>query len=148
MSSTDGRVLGQQVSITLAFPNKPIRDLGPIADASFNFDAQLIQRGYLGERADRFDEVFKGVKGKLSANIDSDSWFDFVTQVIERQQRLAVFVINLQGIFRFSNGRTRRLLIPDISIGAIPLDVGSREEYVKTAYDFGASSAKAGARSG
>jgi len=139
MSSTDGRVLGQQVSVTLVFPTRPIKELGPILSASFNYEAEIIEQGYLGERGNRYDEIYKGIRGKLDLHLDNPNWPDFVDQVVQRQQRLQTFVINLNGVFRFSSGVNRRLLIPDISLGMIPIEVGSRTEYVKSGLDFAAT---------
>lgn len=139
MSSTDGRVLGQQVSPVLVFPDRTIVEFGPIMSMSLNFVSEMPKQGYLGERADRYDEIYKGIEGKLDAHLDNPKYFDFVAQILLRQQRLKVFVINLQAPIQFSNGATRRALVPDISVNLGNLDVGGRAEYVKHSLDFGAS---------
>lgn len=139
MSSTDGRVLGLQVSTVLVFPDRTVTEFGPILSADFNFVAEMPKQHYLGERAQRYDEVYQGVEGKLDAHLDNPKWFDFAFQVQQRQQRLVFFKINLNGRFQFSDGQVRRLVIPDISIGTIPLGASSATDYVKTGIDFGAS---------
>ena len=141
MSSTDGRVLGQQVSPVLVFPDRTITEFGPIMSASFNFVSEMPKQGYLGERFQRYDEVYMGIEGKLDGHMDNPKWFDFIFQLIRRQQRLTFFKINLSAPFLFSTGATKRLVIPDISVMVGPLDVGGRAEYVKHSIDFGASEA-------
>lgn len=106
-----------------------------------NFDMtakfRQLEEGYLGEKSNRHDYIYDGVKGKLDLHIHKADWFDFLGSMKSKAKRDTPDVVfNIAGVFNFPNGETRTALIPNVSWGDTPHSVGNRGEYVKVSLDF------------
>jgi len=143
MSKTD-RVRGQETQLLITKNGNVVREVTAIKSFNGEFEIQVNQQGYLGETADRFDEVYKGFKGDMEFDIDDDSTFGFITDLVARAQRrdAVLFQVNINVSFRFSNGQTRKLQMPNVVFGNIPLKVPDRYSKVSISLSVQCGEAK------
>ena len=130
------RLKGQEVSI-LVVTNGVLEDT--ITDIqSFNMEVQLEikSQGYLGEKTNRKDEVYNGVKFDMELHIHTQDWFTLMNNILDRAKRNTPdAVFNITGVFSFPNGQTPTFLIKDAHFGAIPHTISARGDYVKVKLD-------------
>lgn len=135
MSST--RIRGQEISVLIVRDGALETTLDNIMSFNMEIETEIKSQGYLGEKTNRKDDIFNGVKGDFELHLHTQDWFTFVDAVVNRAQRNTPDVtFNISGVFNFPNGQTPTLLIPDVKWGAIPHTVGSRGDYVKIKLSF------------
>lgn len=101
---------------------------------SFNIEpeGEVKSQGYLGEKTNRKDDVYNGVKFDMEIHISKQDVFRFADAVKKRQKRETPDVVfNIATVMSFPNGDQPTLTIPDVSFGPIPTNIGGRTEYVK-----------------
>jgi len=105
------------------------------------FQQDLLDEGYLGEVAQRYDDIFNGLTGRTELHLENTDYFRFVQRVTDRSQRRtpATATFNIVGTFSFPNGDVTSLIVEDVFFGELPLNVGSRQDYVQASVNFGAS---------
>lgn len=125
-------IKGQEVLFTLTGP-KGVETIDHIKDASFTFDMETIQEQYLGQVADQFDDIFRGVTVELTFDCSSPKVYDFVQRAIDRAQRrtAANEKFSVISALKFPNGQRRRLCFKDLKFGEIPTGIGGRDEYAE-----------------
>lgn len=136
----DQRLKGQEVEIL-------ITDKGVIKDTitdvrslelAFKFD--LLQEGYLGETTDRYDEIFRGVRGNMELHVENQDFLSFIIDIVNRARRREPGTkINIKTTLNFPNGQTPRLAFNDVFFEEIPLSFGSRSDYGALRLSFAAS---------
>lgn len=131
------RIKGQEVSIIITRDGNPEQELVDIKSCEFTAEFEIKDEGYLGEKTNRKDEVFNGVKGSLELHIHSGDIFDFMQAVKDRAQRNTPdLVFNIAGIFAFPSGELRTATIPDVKFGAIPISTNARGDYTSVKLEF------------
>lgn len=132
------RIKGQEVSIQVVVDTNPVEEFTEIMDFEATYEYEIIQQGYLGRKADSVDYIFKVISGKFSGHIHSSKVFDFLQSIKDKAQRKTPdTVFNLVGVFQFpSKGEIRSMTIPDVAWGNVPVNVGSRGDYVKLDFTF------------
>lgn len=131
------RVKGQEVSVQLVTNSEVESEITEIMDFNATYEFEEIQQGYLGQKADDVDYIFKIISGKFSAHMHNDSAMDYAQKIKDKAQRKTPdFVFNIVGVFEFPDGTVRSLTIPDVAFGPIPIEVGSRGDYVKVDFQF------------
>jgi len=131
------RIKGQEVAVNIV-------RAGTLEDtftAIMNFDSEdkfeIIEKGYLGEKGNRHDDIWNGVKGSLEMHLQSQAWFTFKQAVRERAQRVTPDLqVNITKTLFFPNGDTPTVTFNDIKFGAMPENVPARNDYVKVKLDF------------
>jgi hypothetical protein len=129
---TAQRIKGQEVQILVIRAGSLEDTLTDIQ--SFNLEVQLrtLVQGYLGEKNNRKDDIYDGVKFDMELNIHTEDYFTFLGAILDRARRNTPDVqFNITGVFSFPNGQTPTLLLPDVHFGAQPITIGSRGDYVK-----------------
>lgn len=128
----DQRIKGQEINILITAGGTLEDTLTDIQNFNMEVDLEIRKQGYLGEKTDRRDEVYNGVKFDLELHIHKAAWFAFVRKIIDRAKRDTPDVVfNITGVFNFPNGETPQLLLPDVKWGAIPHNVSARGDFVK-----------------
>lgn len=126
------RIKGQEVNILIVRGGVFEDSLTDIQNFNVELDLEIKKQGYLGEKTDRRDEVFNGVKYDMELHLHSQAFMNFVSAVLDRAKRINPdLVFNITGVLNFPDGTTPTFLIPDVKFGAIPMNVPSRGEYVK-----------------
>ena len=129
------RIMGQDVSILIVQDGELQDTLTAISNFEGELEFEIISKGYLGEKTERKDMVFKGVKFNGELNPFTQDIFAFAQSVKDKAQRINVdTMFNVTGIFTFPNGDTPELLFTDCAFGPIPIGVGSRTDYVKSKF--------------
>lgn len=134
------RVKGQESSVVVIVDGQPSDSLNAIKDLEVSFQLERLQEGYLGETTDRYDDVFKGLKGSLTAHLDSPAAFNVVQQIVERARRRTPGIkFNIKTTLEFPSGRRARVVLRDVAFGEVPVNFGSRTDYVSLKLDFACS---------
>lgn len=127
------RLKGQETVISFVGPTGDEEGLQDVS----SFEAELmidnLQEGYLGETADRFDDIFMGVSGRVEIHMETPQYFRFTQRVQDRAQRRtpASGKFNAKARFRFPNGTSFRLTFEDIFFEGLPLRAPTRSDYVQ-----------------
>lgn len=134
------RIRGQEVEIRIVTDGEIERSLTAIQN--FELEAQLETKdeGYIGETTNRKDDIYNGVRIRMSLHLETQEWFDFQRRVIDRaRRRTPATQFNVIVVLNYPNGDTPRVSIPDVSFGAQPLSVSSRGDYVSVTVEGQAS---------
>ena len=131
------RIKGQEVSVNI------IRDtsLEDTFTAIQNFDIEdkfeIIEKGYLGEKGNRHDDIWNGIKGSFEMHLQSQDWFRFRQAMRERAQRITPDrAFTITSTLFFPNGNTPTVTFNDVKFGANPMSVPARNDYVKVKLEF------------
>lgn len=102
-----------------------------IQDFHVTAQFEIISKGYLGEKTERKDMIFKGVKFEMQLNVHTQDYLSFVKDVHDKAQRITPDTIfNITATLNFPNGDTPSVLLNDVSFGELPTDIASRGDYV------------------
>ncbi len=97
---TTQRIKGQEVSIIITRGGELEAELVDVKSCEFTPQFEIKEQGYLGEKTNRHDDIFNGVKGSLELHIHSGDVFDFIQAIKDRAQRNAPdLVFNVAGVF-------------------------------------------------
>jgi hypothetical protein len=133
------RIKGQEVSIIITRAGDLEAELTDIKSCEFTPQFEIKEVGYLGEKSNRHDDIYNGVKGSLELHIHSGDVFDFLQAVKDRAQRKSPdLVFNIAGIFSFPSGETRTMTIPDAKFGSMPISTSDRGDYTAVKFEFAA----------
>jgi hypothetical protein len=133
------RIKGQEVSIIITRDGNLEAELVDIKSCEFTAEFEIKDEGYLGEKTNRKDEVYNGVKGSMELHIHSGDIFDFMQALKDRAQRNTPdLVFNIAGIFAFPSGEIRTVTIPDVKFGAVPISTNARGDYTSVKLEFAA----------
>lgn len=132
------RVKGQETRITFTSPTGTVTALNAVQSFEFELQTEILSEGYLGETTERKDDVFKGVRGRMEVHIDSQDYFRFIDQVKQRSQRRTAADAQFTATcaFNMPNGQRPRALLADLFFGAMPVNAGSRDEFVSATIEF------------
>jgi len=131
------RIKGQEVSVQLVTDGNVESEITEIMDFEGTYEFEELQQGYLGQKADDVDYIFKVISGKFSAHMHNDAAMDYAQKILDKAQRKTPdLVFNIVGVFEFPDGTTRSMTITDCAFGNIPFTVGSRGDYVKVDFQF------------
>ena len=127
------RLKGQESKLSFVGPTGDIAGLADVQSFEAELMLEILEEGYLGETANRYDDIFNGVSGNCELHIENANYFRFTQQVQDRAQRRTAaagkFVI--KSSFDFADGTRARLSFEDCFFEGLPLTVGSRKDYVK-----------------
>lgn len=130
------RIKGQEVEISIVADGKT-RTFTDIQSADFSSETETLAEGYLGEKSDRYDEIYKGYSGSVSMHNSSDEILDFLSLIKDRaQRRTPGIVINVKMTLAFPSGLRRRIIMQDAFFDASGISFGSRTDYGSTSIPF------------
>ncbi len=137
------RIRGEEVEVVLLVDGVTQGTITAIKSFEMSYQLEIKSEGYLGEKTDRKDSVFKGIKGKLAVNLESKEIFTVIQKIVDKaQRRVPGTVINIKAALNFPNGDRVRIIIPAAEFGEIPLNFAGRTEYGETSFDFEAANAR------
>ncbi len=130
--STAQRIKGQEVSILITNAGELEDTLTDIQNFNMEFELETKSQGYLGEKTNRQDSIWNGVKFDFELHVHTEDVWSFLQAIHDKAQRLTPdTVFNISGIFTYPNGDQPEILLSDVSFGAVPVNIGSRGDYVK-----------------
>lgn len=131
------RIKGQEVEVLLIVDGT-VQDT--ITDVrSFEVAAKLEtkEEGYLGEKTNRYDEIFNGVRGRMELHFENKDVFTLLQSIIDRAKRRTPGTqINIKATLNFPNGDRPRVLVANAFFGEVPINFGSRGDYGTVSLDF------------
>jgi hypothetical protein len=129
---SDQRIKGQEVQVLIVNGGNLEDTLTDIQNFNVTVEQEVKSVGYLGEKTNRKDSIFNGIKFDMELHIHKSRWFGFVKDMIAKSKREKPDIkFNITGVFSFPNGETPTMLLPDCSLGEVPHSVQSRGDYVK-----------------
>lgn len=132
------RIKGQETQIIISRGGVLEDTLTNIPDFEVVDKFELITKGYLGQKTDLYDEIFKGTTFKLTMHLNKKQWFLFRQAMRDRAQRVTPSVIfNISTVLNFPNGDTKAETLPDVKFGELPSEFPSRDEYIQVTLQGG-----------
>lgn len=133
----DKRIRGQETSLLIVRDGALERSLTNVRNFSFAHMLEIQSQGYLGEKSERKDEIYKGVKGSFELHLHNQEFIPFEQAILDRAARNTPDVIfNVTSVLSFPNGQTPTYVFADIKFGEIPHDFPDRAEYMSMKIDF------------
>lgn len=125
------RIKGQEVQLLLVRGGALEDTLTDCQDFEFEPKLEVKEQGYLGEKSNRHDEIFNGVKFTGTLHLHSQLWFTYSMAIVAKAKRQTPDVtFNISCVFSFPNGDTPAVLLSDVHFGAQPHGIRSRGDYV------------------
>ena len=126
------RIKGQEVKLSWVSPDGTEEGLEDVVSFEAELMLEILREGFLGESADRRDDIYNGVSGKVELQLESAKYFRFTQRVQDRAERRtpAAGVFNCTASFSFPNGERARITFEDVFFGSLPLRVPERKQYV------------------
>lgn len=127
------RIRGEQVQFRMTKGQALIRTMTAVKSLTLTAQIETTSRGYLNETTERKDEIYKGVTLDVAFDVESPDAFDLIRTIVDRAKNRTFsgdVQISCTAVFTFPGGIRRRITIPDVKSGPIPIAVASREEYV------------------
>ena len=138
------RIKGQEVSIEIVADNQIVSSMTAVRSCEFKYNREILSEGYIGEKTERKDSIFKGVSGSMEVHLDDPNAFNFFIQMNDKsKRRLPGVTVNVKMTLNFPDGRRVRIIVPDVEFGELPVNFGSRSDNSTTSLDFEASDARA-----
>ncbi len=137
------RIKGQEVTVSMNGPDGVEEGLEVVQSFEAEFMFDILQEEYLGETADRFDEIFKGVSGNMEIHMETGKWFSFTEKIQDRASRRdgADGEFTATASFKFTDGSRARIVFNNIFFGPMPITAGSRSDYVTATLTWNCSDA-------
>jgi len=138
------RIKGQETSVTVTSTTNGLEvAFTDVKSCEIKFDREIVSEGYLGQMTEQKDDIFNGVSG----SIEFHSRTADVMSLIERinavsKGRLPGESINVVTTLRFPLGGARRIVIADCKFGEIPINIGSRKDFIGFKLDFASDDAR------
>lgn len=134
------RIKGQEVEVLLVVNGAIQNTVTDVRSFEVAPKLEIKEEGYLGEKTNRYDDIFNGVRGRMELHIENQDVFDMVIGFIDRAKRRTPGVtVNIKSTFNFPNGDRPRVLLQDVFFGEVPFNTASRGDYVSVALEFACS---------
>lgn len=133
------RIKGQEVTVSFTNPDGSQEGLEDVLSFEWEMDMEILRERMLGETADRFDDIFKGITGSMEIQLETQEYFRFQQRVQDRAERRtpATGVFNATASFQFPNGQRPRLTFENLFFGPLPNPVSGSAAYVTATINFG-----------
>lgn len=127
----DQRIKGLDSEIQVVVDGVVQASLTEITNFEVQEGFELKEEGYIGEKSNRYDEVYKGVTASLELHHHDPGWWTLVQAVKARAQRRTPGTqINIKATLNYPNGRRQRIMIPNVFIdGDLGMAFASRTDY-------------------
>ena len=137
------RIKGQEVEIVVLDNGEPVQNLTTARSLEVAWKTEQLQEGYLGETTDRYDTIYKGIRGRVEFHFSGPQIFDLIKSIVDKaRRRTPGQKINIKATLNFPDGSRARIVIPDAEFGEMPVSFGDRTSYGTFSLDFGASDAR------
>ena len=136
--SAQQRLRGQECTLIIIRDGEVETELTDIASFNWSAVAESMATGFLGERTERTDDIYKHCKGDFELQLHSAAaWTNFRAAVKARQQRITPDVqFNIALVESYPNGDEQTITFSDVKFAEFPQSIGSRTDYVKVKIDF------------
>ncbi len=136
----DQRIKGQEVELILVVNGIPQQTTTDVRSFELAVKTDPLEEGYLGETTDRYDEIYKGVRGRMELHFENQDVLSIIQSIIDRARRRTPGTqINAKGTLNFPNGQRPLAIVNDIFFGELPINFPSRSDYGTVSLDFQAA---------
>lgn len=137
------RIKGQEIEVGLVAGNRLRAELNDIRSFEMEYQLEILAEGYLGETTKRRDAVFNGISGSMSIHCHDQEILVLATEVVAKARRRGPpdYQVNIKVTLNFPNGQRPRIIIPNCELGALPIKIGGRTEYLEGTVSFEAEQA-------
>lgn len=136
------RVKGQENSVAIVSA-QGAEEIDDIKSVDIQFERDILSEGYIGQTTEQKDDIFKGVSGKVEFHFSGPEWLDLVNRInLVSKRRLPGEAFQIVSTITFPGGVRRRIVIPEVRFGTIPLSNASRDDYLAVTLDFAADDAR------
>lgn len=130
------RIKGQEVEISIIAAGQT-QSLFDIQSSEFSQETEILEEGYLGEKANRYDEIYKGYTGSVEMHNSSPDLFLLLQTVKDRAQRRTPGAqINIKMTLAYPSGDRARVVLNDAFFDPAGISFGGRDEYGSTTLNF------------
>lgn len=135
------RIMGKSVQIRLTRSGTLLKSITATKNFTFEPRQRIVTEGYLGETAQRQDEIFDEVGGSFTIVPEGAEVLDLQQMIVDRATRRIANDEKVSCTFRisFPDGTINRITIPDMKFDPIPFTVGGRDAYVEMSFTFKAA---------
>jgi hypothetical protein len=132
------RIKGQETKAVFTSPDGLEEGMADCTSFESEIDMEILEEGYLGETANRFDSIYNGSGGNIEFHVESSSALAFIDKLKDRAQRrsAASGQFNVVSAMAFPNGTRARILYEDVHFGAVPIRIPSRKDYVTLRFEW------------
>jgi len=124
------RLKGQEIELVITSGGVLQDTLTDIHNFNVEFESEIKSQGYLGEKTNRKDDVYNGVKFDFEMHTHSQDWLRLIIAIHDRQKRNTPnLVINIGAVLFYPNGDEPSIYIPDAKFGPQAVSTPSRTDY-------------------
>lgn len=134
---SDQRIKGQEVEVLLLVDGKVQDTITDVRSFEVAAKLEIKEEGYLGEKTNRYDEIFNGVRGRVEFHFENADVFKLLKSIIDRAKRRTPGTqINVKATLNFPNGERPRVVISNVFFGEIPINFAGRGDYGTLGLEF------------
>lgn len=132
------RIKGQETAVTVTGPLGSEDGFKAVQSFEAEFLLNILEEGYLGEVAPRFDEIFMGASGTMDVHLEDPQYLAFVRRVLDRATRRNPGTVQFQIVtsMEFPGGDRVRVVFEDVKFGNLPTRNPGRDEYVSATVEW------------
>lgn len=137
------RMLGRHTKISFIGPDGPLFAINRVKSFDTTFLGEIITEEYVDEDTPDFDEADMGVKIAVTFHPDDPSVLKVYEQIINRRKRDgdSIGKFSAASTYNFRDSGKRRVIIPNLFFGDLPLKSPSFKEFVSSEIEMRARKA-------
>lgn len=133
----DQRIKGQEAEILLVIDGETQNTITDVRSFEVAVKLELKEEGYIGEKTNRYDEIFNGMRGRMELHFENEDIFGLFQSIVDRAKRRTPGTqVNVKVTLNFPNGDRPRVLLSNVFFGEIPMAFGSRGDYGTVSLEF------------
>ena len=134
------RIKGQEISVRVVAAGALVASIDSVATMNDNDVLNLVNQGFLGETANRWDETFDGTTADFEIQLTKADAHDLDDQIKSKAKRETPdLVFNIVRTELYADGSSMIWTYPDVHWGGIGTTIASRGDYLKKKYNIGCS---------
>jgi hypothetical protein len=126
------RLRGSDAQIRLVLNNVLQRTITAVRDITWTTKRDILRQGFLGESADRHDDIFRGNAVEFTVEPESKEIFVFERALINRSSRRTAQAnvrVDLSVVWQFPNGDRPRITLLDLKFGDTAFSIPGRDQF-------------------
>ena len=124
------RIKGQETEVSIIADGRVQSQLTDVQSFEFVQETATLEEGYLGEKSNRYDEIYNGFTFSMDLHNSTGGLFDFLATIRDRaQRRTPSVVVNIKTTLNFPSGERKRVILNDVFFDAGGLNFAGREAY-------------------
>jgi len=128
------RIKGSETNLSFVGPDGPIFAINRVKSHDTEFLGEILVEEYCGEDTPDYDEADMGVRARVLFHPDDPAVFLLYEQIILRRKRQAspTGKFSLASTYNFPDFGRRRVIVPNLFFGDLPMKVGGFKEFVSS----------------